>query len=1080
MKVKISITKLVLIIFFSSLFGESGCGNSSNFSGNREDDVLGEIILGPEGGELTLPGIKITFPAGAVDRLTRITVRTASGFPSGSPGPVFDLGPTGTWFHQRPLVAIQLPEVVCDNNRRFHLATVVENQWEPISGSSMANHPCRVLGEVEHFSPFGPIPADDPLSQAAQNYFLEAVLAGVYHHQAQSQYRDFRSDGLLTKGTSRFLLNPVFCIIGYEDRPDTREAAGEIVKEAVSALTDDHYGAIFACPSGKPPAPLNLDECSDHSWSTLPGDQINIFLSEYCYNRGISCHAEGPIGKARGGEIIGGFVDLYVSPVTGTVSSSSLKHELGHVFGLNHTWGDPDIMSYRESTPDYASHEREAIAILYQLNPGLGIRDLIHLGVIQDAPEILNEPPSITHTEIIIDDSRSWLHDNHAAVGEGILLVGQRLTLAFMTEPYCPIFRGFGYAPPVIHFGPVDIVAESGDFLIKNRYHPGGWPSGILKTTVPAGAGIPLSLTTRGQTADFPLFAVDGATVPDPEQTPLSVIDLSCDRLGGGNNILTWTLPATFADGTTPFDPAGATARVFRNGVQVEELGAVTTSFFDTWVYPAHETDLYQVFLVNSATGQVGIPSSVCTLDPRLDTGEITLLVIDRTGSMTTLRDDGTTRFQGVVGPLADPAVPRAFAALDEIFGAALTPRVAIYSFNFTDGIIDEVAELVGETFTSERAVAEDALLNIRDRGAMMTTPLVDTMCFSAEFLLDEFRSVGTGTATLRIFTDGEENMSIGLEPCPSSCAADFPGGVPWDNICRPGTCPGVFPAFYRSEPENCTDCQIDLYRQYCDEVINFYVEYFGPAGPFSPLPPDAGYFMDLAKSTGGLFTYNADDGSTVLGLPADLPPVAQLWESFQVECEGTNGTPVMLYGSAVDELPDSALEFTWTGTFVEGEGFAHGHAVTVTFPVGLNQIQLIVSDEHQYSLPAMAAIDVVDTTPPELAVSLSPDELWPPNHRMRDITATIVVNDQCDSHVDVTLVSIVSDEPEDAVGGGDGATSPDIDGAEFGADDREFQVRAERQGAGDGRTYVVTYEAIDDAGNRSIREATIFVPHNR
>jgi hypothetical protein len=77
-----------------------------------------------------------------------------------------------------------------------------------------------------------------------------------------------------------------------------------------------------------------------------------------------------------------------------------------------------------------------------------------------------------------------------------------------------------------------------------------------------------------------------------------------------------------------------------------------------------------------------------------------------------------------------------------------------------------------------------------------------------------------------------------------------------------------------------------------------------------------------------------------------------------------------------------------------------------------------------------------------------------------------------------VRLVAITSDEPDN--GKGDGNTAGDIVGAAIGEDDREFQLRAERSGGGDGRVYAITYEARDASGNTTRRTATVTVPHDQ
>ena len=91
-----------------------------------------------------------------------------------------------------------------------------------------------------------------------------------------------------------------------------------------------------------------------------------------------------------------------------------------------------------------------------------------------------------------------------------------------------------------------------------------------------------------------------------------------------------------------------------------------------------------------------------------------------------------------------------------------------------------------------------------------------------------------------------------------------------------------------------------------------------------------------------------------------------------------------------------------------------------------------------------IADANVIDTTPPTIDVELDPDRLWPANHRMVDITALVTVEDNCPI-TSFELVSVTSDEPDDAQGGGDGHTVDHFQGADIGTDDVSFQLRAER-----------------------------------
>ena len=112
-------------------------------------------------------------------------------------------------------------------------------------------------------------------------------------------------------------------------------------------------------------------------------------------------------------------------------------------------------------------------------------------------------------------------------------------------------------------------------------------------------------------------------------------------------------------------------------------------------------------------------------------------------------------------------------------------------------------------------------------------------------------------------------------------------------------------------------------------------------------------------------------------------------------------------------------------------------------------------------------------TTPPDLTVSVSPNNLWPPNHRYVSVTATAIVSAAC-GPVTVALISVTSNEPDNGLGDGD--TPMDI----VIVDDSNFQLRSERGGAGSGRIYTITYSATDASGNQTNRSASVVVPLNQ
>jgi hypothetical protein len=120
--------------------------------------------------------------------------------------------------------------------------------------------------------------------------------------------------------------------------------------------------------------------------------------------------------------------------------------------------------------------------------------------------------------------------------------------------------------------------------------------------------------------------------------------------------------------------------------------------------------------------------------------------------------------------------------------------------------------------------------------------------------------------------------------------------------------------------------------------------------------------------------------------------------------------------------------------------------------------------------------VTVEDRTIPELDVVLSPDMLWPPNHRMVEIVADIAATDNCGTPA-VGLALISSNEPDDVRGGGDGHAS---NGIEWTTKELDFRVRAERAGRGSGRVYSVVYAATDASGNATSIVRTVVVPHHQ
>ena len=205
-------------------------------------------------------------------------------------------------------------------------------------------------------------------------------------------------------------------------------------------------------------------------------------------------------------------------------------------------------------------------------------------------------------------------------------------------------------------------------------------------------------------------------------------------------------------------------------------------------------------------------------------------------------------------------------------------------------------------------------------------------------------------------------------------------------------------------------------------------------------------------------------------------PPVADAGENRDIECTGLNGAVVTLDGRASSDPDGDPLKFAWTGPF----GTLTGPVITPTLRLGTHVITLTVDDGNGAQGRASTSITVVvrDTTPPNLSLQLSPNSLWPPDHKMIPIVSTIAVSDICDASPKAKLVSITSNESDNGLGDGD--TSNDIQGATIGKDDRSFLLRAERAGNRTGRVYTITYQASDASSNTSTVSKQVTVPHSK
>jgi feruloyl esterase len=193
-----------------------------------------------------------------------------------------------------------------------------------------------------------------------------------------------------------------------------------------------------------------------------------------------------------------------------------------------------------------------------------------------------------------------------------------------------------------------------------------------------------------------------------------------------------------------------------------------------------------------------------------------------------------------------------------------------------------------------------------------------------------------------------------------------------------------------------------------------------------------------------------------------------------------TNLGPIMKCKDATVSADATCSATTALALVDDGSSDRYGDPITLVqepegpYALGSTPVTLTGTDWRGEANSCDAAVKVVDTTPPSISsVKVSPNILWPPNHKMVPVAVGVTVTDACDAGVSNScrIVSVTSNEPVN--GPDDGNTSPDwqITG------NLTLNLRAERSGTGSGRIYTVNVACTDASGNSSAAAAAVKVP---
>jgi hypothetical protein len=156
----------------------------------------------------------------------------------------------------------------------------------------------------------------------------------------------------------------------------------------------------------------------------------------------------------------------------------------------------------------------------------------------------------------------------------------------------------------------------------------------------------------------------------------------------------------------------------------------------------------------------------------------------------------------------------------------------------------------------------------------------------------------------------------------------------------------------------------------------------------------------------------------------------------------------------------------TFTSTFATGSLTPADSPLAITYSYG--------GDGNFNPAIGGGTLTVVDTLPPTITLNGNSISFWPPNHSYHTVTVTDLVasaSDSCDANINLNSVEISRVSSDEGT-----ASSGDI---VIAADCKSVQLRADRDGNGDGRVYTITFRVTDVNHNSTTTTAKVTVPHD-
>lgn len=257
-----------------------------------------------------------------------------------------------------------------------------------------------------------------------------------------------------------------------------------------------------------------------------------------------------------------------------------------------------------------------------------------------------------------------------------------------------------------------------------------------------------------------------------------------------------------------------------------------------------------------------------------------------------------------------------------------------------------------------------------------------------------------------------------------------------------------------------------------CADTSGFVVEFdvtavdeCDPAPVVTCDPPSGSTFHigeTMVTCTATDFSGNSSECTFMVTVIAAEPPVIHCPEDITAECTGDGAAVVEFVVTAESECDPNVIVVCDPPS-------------GSSFPLGETEVHCTATDRFGNVVECSFSVFVEDTTPPVInSITVSPDMLWPPNHKMHDIVVTVDATDICDSSPMSWVYDVTSNEPIN--GKGDGNTEPDY----MIIEDLMVQLRAERAGLADGRVYTLYIRCEDASGNYTDGTVEVVVPHDQ